>query len=292
MPTKIDLPEVLAHVKCADGLSVQLRRDPAGVLEIPEMENVIIAIHLGAPTRLECRRGGRRFVGTAVHGDIDIIPDHTPSRWEIFDAKDTALLLSLPKQLLRVIATECGADDVGMEIRNRFQIRDTQLEGLGWAIKDELDLGCPSGRLYLDGLGLAVASRLVTQYSSIAHGKLGVREGLSDRRLKQVLSFIEEHLADDLSLNRIADVAGISATHLKAVFRSSLGLPVHRYVIHRRVERAKTLLMGTDSTVTEIALATGFSHQSHMARHMRRILGVAPRAMRGSLLSHDSAVKI
>lgn len=273
------LPEILAHLRTADGLIVQLRNDPVGVLEVPEMENVIIAIHLGAPTRLDCRRGGRRFVGTAVHGGIDIIPDQTPSRWEIFDRKDTALLLGLPKQLLRAAAKECGADDIRMEIANRFQIRDVQLENLGWAIKNELDLGCPSGRLYLDGLSLAVASRVVTQHSSLANRKMGVREGLSDGRLRLVLSFIEEHLADDLSLERIADVAGISATHLKVVFRGSMGLPVHRYVIHRRVERAKTLLMETDSSVAEIALAAGFSHQSHMARHMRRILGVAPRAI-------------
>lgn len=279
MPQNNGLPEILAHLRTADGLIVQLRNDPVGVLEVPEMENVIIAIHLGAPTRLDCRRGGRRFVGTAVHGGIDIIPDQTPSRWEIFDKKDTALLLGLPKQLLRAAAKECGADDIRMEIANRFQIRDVQLENLGWAIKNELDLGCPSGRLYLDGLSLAVASRVVTQHSSLANRKMGVREGLSDGRLRLVLSFIEEHLADDLSLERIADVAGISATHLKVVFRGSMGLPVHRYVIHRRVERAKTLLMETDSSVAEIALAAGFSHQSHMARHMRRILGVAPRAI-------------
>src|SRR5579864_4287455 len=279
MPENNGLPEILAHLRTADGLIVQLRNDPVGVLEVPEMENVIIAIHLGAPTRLDCRRGGRRFVGTAVHGGIDIIPDQTPSRWEIFDNKDTALLLSLPKHLLRAAAKECGVDDVRMEISNRFQIRDVQLENLGWAIKNELELGCPSGRLYLDGLSLAVASRVVTQHSSLANRKMGVREGLSDGRLRQVLAFIEEHLADDISLERIADVAGISATHLKVVFRGSMGLPVHRYVIRRRVERAKTLLMETDSSVAEIALAAGFSHQSHMARHMRRILGVAPRAI-------------
>jgi AraC family transcriptional regulator len=279
MPENNGLPEILAHLRTADGLIVQLRNDPVGVLEVPEMVNVIIAIHLGAPTRLDCRRGGRRFVGTAVHGRIDIIPDQTPSRWEIFDNKDTALLLSLPKHLLRGVAKECGVDDARMEVSNRFQIRDVQLENLGWAIKNELELGCPSGRLYLDGLSLAVASRVVTQHSSLANRKMAEREGLSDGRLRQVLSFIEEHLADDLSLERIADVAGISATHLKVVFRGSMGLPVHRYVIRRRVERAKTLLMETDSSVTEIALAAGFSHQSHMARHMRRILGVAPRAI-------------
>jgi AraC family transcriptional regulator len=108
-----------------------------------------------------------------VHGGTDIIPDQTPSRWEIFVNKDTALLLGLPKHLLRAVAKGCGVDDIRMEISNRFQIRDVQLESLGWAIKNELDLGCPSGRLYLDGLSLAVASRVVTRHSSLANRKNG-----------------------------------------------------------------------------------------------------------------------
>jgi AraC family transcriptional regulator len=137
MPQNNCLPEILAHLRTADGLIVQLRNDPVGVLGVPEMENVIIAIHLGAPARLDCRRGGRRFVGTAVHGGIDIIPDQMPSRWEIFDNKDTALLLGLPKHLLRAAAKECGVDDIRMEVSNRFQTRDVQLESLGWAIKNE-----------------------------------------------------------------------------------------------------------------------------------------------------------
>ena len=108
-----------------------------------------------------------------MHGGTDIIPDQTPSRWEIFVNKDTALLLGLPKHLLRAVAKGCGVDDIRMEISNRFQIRDVQLESLGWAIKNELDLGCPSGRLYLDGLSLAVASRVVTRHSSLANRKNG-----------------------------------------------------------------------------------------------------------------------
>ncbi len=108
-------------------------------------------------------------------------------------------------------------------------------------------------------------------------------EGLSDRRLKGVLTFIEEHLAEDLSLKQIAAVAGISPSHLKAVFSKTLGTPLHQYVIQRRIEAAKGLLVGTDLSITEIALATGFAHQSHLARHMRRILGEAPSAIRQAL---------
>jgi AraC family transcriptional regulator len=76
---------------------------------------------------MSCRRDGNRFRGRAVHGDIDIIPAHTPSRREMHDENDTALLLSLPVKLLRAIADESGMDSTKLEIRNRFQVRDSEL---------------------------------------------------------------------------------------------------------------------------------------------------------------------
>lgn len=268
--------QILAHARTADGLAFQLRKDPPGVLDVPELDNILLSIHLGAPAKMACRRDGRRFIGTAVHGDIDIIPANTASRWEMFDDNDTALLLSLPQTLIAAIARESGADPAKIEIRNRFQIRDSQLETLSWAVKKELELGCPSGRLYLDGLGLAIASRVITQHSSLTKSAR-VAEGLTDRRLKQVLSFIEENLSEDLSLEQIAAVARVSASHLKSVFRKAMGTSVHQYVIQRRVELAKSMLQQDDHSMTEIALAAGFAHQSHLARHMRRLLGASPR---------------
>src|ERR1700750_799748 len=104
------LPEVLAHVRTADGVAFQLRRDFMGVLEVPELENVLISVHVGTPARLSCRRGGAGFNGTAVHGDIDVIPSQTAARWEMHDDNDTALLLSLPQALLDAVAAESGMD--------------------------------------------------------------------------------------------------------------------------------------------------------------------------------------
>jgi AraC family transcriptional regulator len=96
-------PEILAHVRTTDGLAFQLRRDPAGVLEVPPLQNLLLSVHMGAPSRIACRRGGNQFSDTAVHGDIDIIPAHTPSRWEVLGKNDTALIISLPSALLRTL---------------------------------------------------------------------------------------------------------------------------------------------------------------------------------------------
>lgn len=69
-----------------------------------------------------------------------------------------------------------------------------------------------------------------------------------------------------------------------------MGVPIHQYVIQRRVDRAKTLLMRNGLSMAEIALASGFAHQSHMARQMRHVLGFTPRALKRllaqSLSSH------
>jgi AraC family transcriptional regulator len=273
-------PEILAQVRTADGVAFQLRRDFLGVLEVPELENVLVSVHVGTPARLSCRRGGQRFTGTSVHGDIDLIPSRTAARWEMHDDNDTALLLSLPQALLDAVAEESGMDAARLEIRNRFQIRDAELEMLSWAMKREMETGCPSGRIYMNGLTLAMASRLVAWHSSAAKAAKQFSEGLSGLRLKQVLAFIEEQLAEDLSLEQIAGVAGVSASHVKTLFRKSMGMPVHQYVIQRRVERAKALLTKDSLSMAEIAAATGFAHQSHMARHMRRVLGMPPLAMK------------
>jgi AraC family transcriptional regulator len=274
------LPQVFAFGETTQGLALQLRSDPVGVLEVPELQSLLVAIHVGAAAKVSCRRGGVSHTGSAVHGDIDIIPAHTAARWEIHDQNDTALILSLPPSLLDVVAEEHGFDSRHLEIRNRFQIRDAQLENIGWALKTEMESNYPSGRLYVESLAVSVASRLISAYSSITQLLPQQTGGLGGRRLKQTLAYIEDHLSEDLSLSQLASITGISASHFKTLFRESIGVPLHQYVIQRRIDRAKDLLMAGKLSIAEIALATGFSHQSHLARHMRRASGLSPRTMK------------
>src|SRR5438270_3050760 len=280
LTTNTGLPSIFAYGETTDGLALQLRSDPAGVLAVPELQRVLVAIHVGAAAKVSCRRGGESHTGSAVHGDIDIIPARTDARWEIHDQNDTALILALPPSLLDTVAEEQGFDSRQVEIRNRFQIRDAQLENICWALKAEMEANYPSGRLYTDSLGVSIASRLVSSHSSVAQRPIAQSGGLGGRRLKQTLAYIEDHLAEDMSLSRIAAISGVSASHFKTLFRESAGVPVHQYVIQRRIERAKDLLMQDKLSIAEIALATGFLHQSHLARHMRRAVGLSRCALK------------
>src|SRR5262249_48938562 len=135
----------------------------------------------------------------------------------------------------------------------------------------------------LDSLAVSIAARLLLGHSSISaeyRERIGPSSGL---RMKRVLSYIEDNLARDLSLQDVASFAGLSVSHFKRLFRESAGLPLHQYLIRRRVERAKSLLIEGRLPISQIALETGFSHQSHLAHHVRRVLGVAPKALRDQL---------
>src|SRR5215469_6219001 len=265
---------VHAHQR-VDGFAVQLRSDSSGVLELPELDMALVSIHIGRAARMSCRRAGVSHTGAAVHGDIDIVPVGVSSVWQMHDENDRAILMILSQQMLNNVAEENRLGARGVELRNRFMSRDRQLESIAWAMKSELEMGSPSGQLYLDGLGLSAAARLVA-----AHSSLTIEErrygGLDGRRLKRTLEFIEAHLAEDLSLSRLAAIADMSLSHFRAGFRESAGVPVHQYVIERRVERAKSLLMQEGQSIADVALAAGFTHQSHLARHMQRSTGFSP----------------
>jgi len=265
-----------------NSLRLVMLSDAPGVVEVPGARSTRVSIHIGPSIQVSCRRAGYSHRGLAVHGDIEIIPADTPSIWEISE-KDTFLAMSLSPELLDMVAEQLDFDPQRIEIRNRFQVRDEQLENIAWALKAEMESGYPCGRLYLDSLAVAAATRLLLCHSSVSREPRRLNGRLSERRLRQVLSYIEDNLSQDLSLRDIAGVAGLSVSHFKSIFRESVGLPVHQYLIRRRVERAKTLLAEDKLPISQIAFETGFAHQSHLARHMRRVLGVSPKALREML---------
>ncbi|HME09097.1 MAG TPA: AraC family transcriptional regulator [Bryobacteraceae bacterium] len=259
-------------------LMVSLQVDPPGVYDFSGRPSPVVVIHVGPSVHIACQRDGRRHSGLSVHGDVDIVPAGVASRWEIRQ-KDTALVLGLPERLLRMAANQIDVDPKQVELVNRFQVRDRQIEHIGWALKTEMEAGYPNGTLYLDSLATALSLHLLHFHSSVSRKTSNTPGGMAGHRLKQTISYIEDNLARNLSLDEIARNAGLSVSHCKAAFRNSVGQPIHQYVIQRRVDRAKTLLLGGELSISQVALETGFAHQSHLAYHMRRVLGVTPKSI-------------
>lgn len=259
----------------------------AGVTRIDAIPYAIVCMHVGPSVEVICDRGGKLRHGREVAGDLDIIPAHTPAAWETKQG-GTTLVMRVPDELLRSVAVELDIDPNNIEIADRFQLRDPFIEHIGWALKADIESGGAGGRLFRESLGTALAARLLQRHSRRSLPMRDPQGGLSAWKLKLVISHIEDNLESELSLAEIAQVAGVSVSHLKTLFRRSTGTPVHQYILRRRVERAKLLLQDQNLSIAQIAFATGFAHQSHLARHMRKILGVTPAVARKDL-AHPAA---
>ncbi|MGO8941676.1 MAG: helix-turn-helix transcriptional regulator [Mycobacterium sp.] len=83
-----------------------------------------------------------------------------------------------------------------------------------------------------------------------------------------------------MRLDGLAALTGLSTDHFARAFQQSVGLPPHTYLVRRRLEQVEHMLRKTHAPLSEIALATGFSDQSHLARHFRRWTGMSPRQVR------------
>jgi len=95
--------------------------------------------------------------------------------------------------------------------------------------------------------------------------------------------YIEEHLADEISLSSLARLVQLSPFHFSRAFKDSFGMPPHRYLTSRRIERAKALLAERKLSVTEIGLGVGFSETSSFTSAFRKLTGETPTEYRRSL---------
>jgi transcriptional regulator of acetoin/glycerol metabolism len=112
-----------------------------------------------------------------------------------------------------------------------------------------------------------------------AHGAHG---GLSTGAMRRVRQYVEVHLGESIHLTMLAAAVGLSVHHFARQFKQTAGVTPHQYVTRKRVERAQQMLAQTDLSLSEIAYVTGFSDQSHLARHFRHMLGTTPREFRWS----------
>jgi transcriptional regulator of acetoin/glycerol metabolism/AraC-like DNA-binding protein len=108
------------------------------------------------------------------------------------------------------------------------------------------------------------------------------RGGLPPGAMRRVREHVEAHLSESMDLAELAAIAGLSVYHFARAFKQSAGVTPHHYLVRRRIERAQDMLARSELPLSGIALATGFSDHSHLARHFRQMLGMTPGQFRWS----------
>ncbi len=235
-----------------------------------------VSMHIGAPILLRSCCDGFVLHRLHVPGDIRIVPAGF-SRILATEAPTSKVGIGISPSLIRTAAEEMGVNPERASIAPQLYLRDAHIEHICWALKAELETDEPFGRLYADSLGLALAAHLLRRYAPLVPKR--ITQSLPKHRLRRVTDYIHEHLACDLTLPELAEIVNVSPSHFKLLFKQSVGMPVHQYVIRSRVEYAMDLLYRGGVPLSEVALRSGFADQSHMARCMRRVTGMTPSAV-------------
>jgi AraC family transcriptional regulator len=263
-----------------NGIEATIYETSGGTSRVGPIPHCCITMHLSAPIRTTCSAGGLPVTRLQVSGDIDLLPPGSYASWRD-ESKSLMFGVTLHKALFCAAAQIMGIDPNRIAIPPQMHVRDPQIQHIALALMTELESEDRFGRVYAESLGVALASHLLRRYFEPA--SVNAPAGISHSRIQRVLDHVHDNLSKDLSLDELAQVANVSPSHLKVVFKEATGMPVHQYIIRHRVERAVQLIARNELPLTEIATLVGFSNQSHMARFTRRIAGASPAQIRGAV---------
>ena len=169
------------------------------------------------------------------------------------------------------------------EFRPRLFFFDRDLWETALKLKAQVDHPCRAQRAYVEALSIALAHELIRMNDGVLPLSSGIRGGLPNWQQRKLAQYIEEHLAEDISLLALARLVQLSPYHFSRAFKQSFGMPPHRYLTSRRIERAKSLLVERRLSVTEIGFEVGFSESSSFSAAFRKLTGEAPTDYRRSL---------
>jgi len=170
-----------------------------------------------------------------------------------------------------------------LDFRPRLFFFDADVWATALKLKAQLQYPCRSQKAYVEALGIALAHELTRLNEAGSALASETRGGLPGWQQKKVAQYIEEHLANEISLLSLAQLVQLSPFHFSRVFKQSFGMPPHRYLTWQRIERAKALLGERKLSVTEIGLDVGFSETSSFTAAFRKLTGETPTAYRRSL---------
>jgi len=254
---------------------------------MPASDDHCVVLNLGTPFFTYVCPGKRRFEGQVRSGEVAIIPGG--SSWACrSEGSDlpAMLLLYLRPLFVRSTARALNFSNNELGLTPQIGFRDKHISHIAMSLLHELNEANVVGRLYADSLATGLAIQLVRRYSSLKDVHVG-HGGMAPHKLRQAIALIDHCLSDEeegrVALRVVARAVRMSYYHFSRAFKQSMGMTATNYIAERRIERAKKMLEETELPISEIALRSGFSSQSHFTTAFRRLAGATPKAFRAAL---------
>ncbi|NET02376.1 MAG: helix-turn-helix transcriptional regulator [Sphaerospermopsis sp. SIO1G2] len=233
-----------------------------------------------SPVRLLHSQDGKTCTGLYKKGDFMITPVNLPlfARW---DSYDNYLQVRIKDQFIKnVIEENLDKDPDRLELLPKFLTRNPQIEAIGMMLVTEIEQKNVGSRLYVDSIANLLAINLLREYAGTKTNLPVYEGGLPQYQIRKIMEYIDTHLDSEIRLTNLAELLDMSQFHFSRLFKQSMGISPHQYLIQQRVERAKKFLQQTDLSIVEISLECGFSSHSHLTKQFRQLTGMTPKVYR------------
>ncbi len=246
----------------------------------PPLDHHYIVIHLGGAKRVSRRNDGPAVTTIAESGSLTLVPAGTAFVWKTEGPIAFAHLYLRPAQLDDVVARELDGNGSGASLIERVGCRDPLLEPLFARMLDELKLARQSSILLLDSLFESFVIRLARSHSSLSRPRHAQAVDMAPHRLRRVLDYIEANLAQDISLADLVAAAGSSQSHFSRAFRLATGSSPYRFLVARRIDYARVMLLTGNESIATVGTRCGFNSRREFSVMFKQIAGVSPAALR------------
>jgi AraC family transcriptional regulator len=243
----------------------------------------VVAFLLSGTTKVEWKRRGRFTRYVSEPGSVTIVPAGEDHHFRT-DRPARALLWMIEPEWLQYVAEREWKLRGTLEILEFFNNRNAEFWALGHRLAALMLAPTAGSRLYAESLNTQIAVSLLWNYSSLPRPTEPGAEEPNDPRLRRVVDFIHSSLGNEISLGELADVAGLSPNYFLSAFRRATGKTPHRYLTEQRIARACEMLHNPHLSIVEVALAVGYSSQSHLTTVFRRLLKTTPATYREQAL--------
>jgi AraC family transcriptional regulator len=266
-------PKALHVVEVPGGLVQATIGEPPGQIALDGAPANVLMFNMSPVQALRQTREGRSFVSDMLHGEMTVMPCGVPSQWSWNSSCD---------RLDVVISPTVFRDESRLEVVDRFRFRDSEMAAICRRLYRELCLRGANERLYMESLLMDLAVLLLRRHSTGSQtSTIMPSSGLTRIQARRVLDYIESNLSCELTLGELARIADLSLHHFARMFKETIGVAPHRYVLTRRVELAKGMLRASSATLVDIGLSAGFCSQSHFSSTFRRMVGATPAEFQG-----------
>ncbi len=262
-----------------DGQSLTCWRNENGQATYHNPGHHALSVYLegGQETR---RIAAGRAIQRGFPGAACIFPGDDESRWRFRAPFRFLHLYFRQDHLARTLERVWDAESGACEPDPAYLVADGELERAARLMLAG-DWSDPGDSLGVDHIAQWMLIHVARSYTRRPRRLPPVPGRLSPAHAARVRDYIHNHLAEALTLDQLASVAGVSTYHFARLFRATFGEPPYRYVQRCRMTRARELLQHSDEKILAVALQCGFADHSQFSRAFRRHFGVSPRALRG-----------